>query len=186
MSRDQTRLERYWAKMSTSSRYPISLCTVSFANDANTAMSLRSAVCFGFSGFHIIGRAPERKVLKAASGSMSDFITTREFKNPAEYVDWGRRSNKVLLSLELTDYATNIEDFVVEPNKEYSLVVGNEYTGTPMEILHHSQHLYIPMPGIGYCLNSAMAASVAAHEFSKKFRHLTQKGSHEIPAHRMA
>jgi tRNA G18 (ribose-2'-O)-methylase SpoU len=70
----------------------------------------------------------------------------------------------------MSNKSIDIKTFNIQSNTDYVLVIGNEYTGIPEEILFHSEHLHIPMPGIGYCLNSAMAASIGCYIFSETLR----------------
>lgn len=169
--RSQTRFERYLEKKENLRNIiPISLCTISFTNDTNTGMSLRSAACFGLDEFYIIGRKPDYSVLKKTSGSLSELTRIKTFPNPASFLRFCREENKEVVSLEISDTSTDIKSFNMDRNKKYVLVVGNEYTGIPQEILFHSVHLHIPMPGIGYCLNSAIAASIGSYVLSETFR----------------
>jgi len=49
------------------------------------------------------------------------------------------------------------------------LVVGNEQAGIPTEILARSDVVYIEMPGVGYCLNTAQAANIILYEAIKQY-----------------
>ena len=49
------------------------------------------------------------------------------------------------------------------------LVVGHEESGIPIEILRNSEVVNIPMPGVGYCLNTSQAANILLYEAVKQF-----------------
>jgi tRNA(Leu) C34 or U34 (ribose-2'-O)-methylase TrmL len=49
-------------------------------------------------------------------------------------------------------------------------VVGNESTGVPIEILLNSEKIYIPMPGVGFCLNTSQAANIVLYEAVKQYK----------------
>jgi tRNA(Leu) C34 or U34 (ribose-2'-O)-methylase TrmL len=49
-------------------------------------------------------------------------------------------------------------------------VVGNETTGVPTQILVNSKIIYIEMPGVGYCLNTAQTANIMLYEAVKQYK----------------
>ena len=53
-----------------------------------------------------------------------------------------------------------------------ALVVGNEQIGIPVEILQNSEVVYIPMPGVGYCLNTSQTANIMLYEATKQYENM--------------
>jgi tRNA G18 (ribose-2'-O)-methylase SpoU len=49
------------------------------------------------------------------------------------------------------------------------IVVGNESYGISSEILLNSNMIHVPMPGVGYCLNTAQAANVILYEAARQY-----------------
>lgn len=166
--RNQTRIQRYQSKVETATFLPVSLVTVEFQQNCNLGLLIRSAVCFGVKDVHVIGYCPPYNELRSNSGSTVNFVNLKQYKTPSEFLFWRRKEapDTDLLSLEITDEAESIVGYQLE--RHSFLVLGNESTGVPTEILHQSKVLYLPMKGIGYCLNVACAASAALYELARK------------------
>ena len=47
--------------------------------------------------------------------------------------------------------------------------MGNEEVGVPPEILQSADVVYIPMPGVGYCLNTAQTANIILYEAVRQY-----------------
>ena len=74
-----------------------------------------------------------------------------------------------VFSIELCEGAVSIYDTVF-PSDEMVIVTGHETTGVPSVILHKSKPIYIPMPGVGVCLNTSQAANVALYEYNRQIK----------------
>ena len=48
-------------------------------------------------------------------------------------------------------------------------MVGNEQSGIPTEILKNSDKVYIPMPGVGFCLNTSQTANIMLYEAVRQY-----------------
>jgi len=60
--------------------------------------------------------------------------------------------------------ARSLSDYTFNFDRDICLVVGNEEIGVPIEILSIAETVYIPMPGVGYCLNTAQTANILLYE----------------------
>ena len=160
MNRDKTRRQRYDEKKKTAKTFPISIATVNFKHDGNIGYLIRSAACFGACSVHIIGSMPKRKVLNPLSGSLVDYIDINEHNSPSSFVKYASDNNIKLISAELCDGAESIETYDFDFSHPICIVVGHEELGIPVEILNNSDKIYIPMPGVGYCLNTSQTANI--------------------------
>jgi tRNA G18 (ribose-2'-O)-methylase SpoU len=52
-------------------------------------------------------------------------------------------------------------------------VVGNEESGIPPEIILNSDVIYVEMPGVGFCLNTAQAANIILYEAVRQYNQMT-------------
>lgn len=167
-TRKETRNQRYLQKLNQSKRYPVYLATVNFQCDSNLGFVVRAAACFGAAGVVVIGSVPENKELKRLSGSTSDFMELTQFKNTNDFLAWARTSGIRVVSAELTNYSKSISRhrFSKRPTV---IVVGNESTGVPEDILLNSDSvIHIDMDGAGYCLNTAQAANIMMYEYTRQ------------------
>ena len=166
--RTETRKERYNKKLNSSFKYPVEIACINFKHEPNIGYVIRAAACFGSPIVNIIGDCPSDKILKELSGSTSQFIKLQKFSNPHDFLTYCRENNIKIVSAELTDNARNIYDYEYPKDSKVCIVVGNEQTGVPSEILYCSEVVQIPMPGVGYCLNTAMSANIMLFEYTKQ------------------
>ena len=115
----------------------------------------------------LIGSLPEYKELRRYSGTVVDYVVTSLYKSPGAFLEAARTGGWRLVSAELTEAAKPIVGFPWESKHYTVIIVGNEQVGIPNEILAHSEHIYIPMPGVGYCLNTSQTANILAYEATK-------------------
>jgi tRNA G18 (ribose-2'-O)-methylase SpoU len=164
MSRKRTRRERYQAKLPEAKKYPISLCAVNFRADENLGYLIRAAACFGANRVYVIGHVPERNDLKASSGSLIDYVEIKQFSTPSAFIRHAENENIQVVAAELVQGARSLSDYTFNFDRDICLVVGNEEIGVPIEILSIAETVYIPMPGVGYCLNTAQTANILLYE----------------------
>ena len=168
-NRDKTRRERYDDKKRFANINPISLCCVNFQHDGNLGYLIRSAACFGAKFLHVIGSVPHRSTLNALSGSLYDYVEIIQHNTPSAFLSYVRNKKIKLISAEICEDAIPIDTYKFTYNNDICLVVGNESTGVPIEILLNSEKIYIPMPGVGFCLNTSQTANIILYEAVKQY-----------------
>lgn len=175
----KTRRDRYNQKIANGEvrNYPFSICAVNFQCDENIAYLIRTAACFGLQDVHVIGSLPHYEDVRRKSGTLHDFVNIHQYSNPSQFLDYARRTGMHVISVELTDNAFNIHDVnVPKLVNEYGhvcFVVGNETTGVPAEISLSTPSVFIPMPGVGACLNTSQAANIMVYEAVKQMQKVT-------------
>lgn len=167
--RQETRIERYLNKKSSAKFLPLSIVTVNFHCDGNLAYIIRTAACFGVPIIHVIGSVPPRNILKSESGSTVDFVDIRQYSSPTKFLSYARETKLNLISAELTPEAKNLYDYQFDFEKMSALVLGNESTGIPTEVILNSEVVYIPMPGLGFCLNTSQTGTAIVAEYTRQF-----------------
>jgi len=168
--RDKTRRQRYDSKKKTAKTFPISVATINFKHDGNIGYLIRSAACFGADRVHVIGSLPKRKILNPLSGSLVDYIPIEQHENPLEFLEYAKSNNIKLISAELCEKSESIETYNFDFSQPICIVVGHEEVGIPSEILNNSDKIYIPMPGVGYCLNTSQAANILLYEATTQYQ----------------
>ena len=167
--RNETRRQRYDKKLKNAKRYPISLCAINFRIDDNLGYLIRSAACFGAERLYVIGHVPERHSVISSSGSLYDYVEIEKFSKPSEFLAHMRFEGTQVVSAELVEEARPLADYNFNFDRPVCLVVGNEATGIPTEILAKSDVVYINMPGVGYCLNTSQAANIMLYEATRQY-----------------
>ena len=171
--RPETRRQRYETKLKTAKTYPISLCAINFRVDDNLGYLVRSAACFGAERLYVIGHVPQRSRIKASSGSLSDYVEIIQFSRPSEFLTQMHIEGIQIVAAELAEEARPLSSYNFNFKRPVCLVVGNEESGVPPEILARSEVIYVQMPGVGYCLNTAQTANIVLYEAVKQYEILT-------------
>ena len=169
MNREETRRHRYDKKFQNAKKYPISLCAINFRVDDNLGYLVRSAACFGAERLYVVGHVPERSRIKSSSGSLIDYVEIIQFSTPSEFLAHTTKEKAYLIAAELVEEARPLSTYSFAFNRPVCLVVGNEQSGIPPEILRNSDVVYIPMPGVGFCLNTSQAANILLYEAIKQY-----------------
>ena len=167
--RDKTRRERYDKKKKYAKTYPISIATVNFLHDGNVGFLIRAAACFGAQCVHVIGSIPHPKILNELSGTLKDYIHLEQHNHPQRFLEYARERNYQLISAEVNESATSIYDYRFNFNRPICFVLGHEESGIPIELIRNSDSVFIPMPGVGFCLNTSQAANIMLYEATKRF-----------------
>ncbi len=151
---------------------PVSVAMVNFASDGNIAFVIRAAACFGVKNVYVIGNTTlKRALLNDLSGSTFDFVNVMYFRDPVEFLNYSRKRDIKLVSMELTDEIQHwLPDYKFDfSRKENCIVVGAETSGVPVEIIKNSDVVAIPMTGISFCLNTSQTANIALYTASTQF-----------------
>ena len=167
--REETRRQRYDNKLKTAKKYPISLCAINFRVDDNLGYLIRSAACFGAERLYVVGYVPERSRIKAASGSLVDYVEIVSFATPQDFLAHAKSEGITIVAAELVEQARSLASYTFNFDSHLCLVVGNEESGVPTEIIQNSHVIYIDMPGIGYCLNTSQTANIVLYETTKQY-----------------
>jgi len=167
--RDKTRRERYEEKKQNAKTYPISIAAVNFIHDGNLGYLIRSAACFGAECVHVIGSVPPPRTLKALSGTLLDYVQIKQHSNPTQFLEHIRENDIKLISAEINDEATPLNQYSFNFREPICIVVGHEQTGIPVELIQNSDSGFISMPGVGYCLNTAQAGNIMLYEATKQY-----------------
>lgn len=167
--RNLTRRERYNEKKKGSKIFPFSLVTCNFMHDGNLAYIIRAAACFGAESVHVIGSIPARKELNPLSGSTCDYVKIVQHKSPSDFLEHARNHDCEIVSAELDKGSVALRDYRPDFEKHTMIVLGHEEIGVPVEILVNSTKVFIPMPGVGFCLNTSQTGNIMLYEMVNKY-----------------
>lgn len=170
-ARTMTRQERYKNKKGT--KLPVSVCATNFTQHENLAYLSRALACFGGEDLHVIGKIPSDSDMKRFSGGHSTLVNIIQHSTPVDFISHCKDNKISIISIELESGAKPVSDMTFVKDQNVCFVVGNEMNGVPVEIIKASDQLvYIPMPGKGFCLNTAQAGNVILYEYSRRFTHV--------------
>jgi len=167
--RTNSRRDRYNSRRDSAKSYPLAIATVNFGCDENLGYIIRAAACFGCYEIHVVGNIPERNFLSSVSGSLIDYVNLISHSTPHALLEHARSSDMLLVSAELRDHAVELDNYEFDFNRKTCIVLGNENWGVPEEIIHNSDVVMIPMPGVGACLNTAQTGNIILYEYNRQF-----------------
>ena len=168
IDRRNSRRERYNRKKKEAISLPAAVATISFDFDENVAFLMRSAACFGLNEVFVIGKVPDRSYLNSRSGSLYDYISIKSFSNPLEFIGFAEENRYKVVAAEICEGSVSIYDYNFSFDHKTILLLGNETTGVPGDIVLRNDTVHIPMPGLGYCLNTSQAGTVIMNEYYRQ------------------
>jgi len=82
-----------------------------------------------------------------------------------------RNLNIKVLSIEQAENSTMLQDFEIEPNQKYAVIMGNEVKGVQQKVVSASDYcIEIPQFGTKHSLNISVSCGVVLWDLFKKFR----------------
>ena len=141
--REVSRKQRYDKKKKHAKTYPISICAINFMCDGNLGYLIRSAACFGAECIHVIGSVPDRKVINSLSGSLYDYVKIRKYDTPQSFLAYAKDHEFKIISAEIDRSSKPITYYDFNFERNIILVVGNEQSGIPVEILRIKNPKYL-------------------------------------------
>lgn len=162
-----TRRELLNQEKTNAKQFNFAVAAINFQFDGNLGFLIRSAACFGAKEVLVLGALPSNRRLRQLSASTNEFISIKQFSRPSELLKYSREHGYTNVSLELSKDSESIYEYKY-PNTPVCLITGNETYGIPNEILHNSQKVYIPMPGVGRCLNTSQALNIGIYEWQRQ------------------
>ena len=100
---------------------------------------------------------------------MIDYVNIVQFSTPQAFLEHCKKEKIKVVAAELVEGARSLSSYDFDFDGHTCLVVGNESTGVPTEITISSDVVYVEMPGVGYCLNTAQTANILLYEAVKQY-----------------
>ena len=108
---------------------------------------------------------PHRDINKTAIGSTSS-VSWKYYKNTNEALKDYALEGYMLCVVEQVHHAINLDNFIVEPNKKYALILGNELNGVHHDVISKSDvSIEIPQIGTKHSFNVASSSAIAMWHF---------------------
>ena len=137
----------------------------------NVGSTFRTADSFRIEKIYltgITGTPPHREIQKTALGA-TESVSWEYAEKTQDVIQKLKSDGYVIVLIEQTTESTLLNDFLVEKNKKYCLVFGNEVNGVSDEAIALGDvALEIPQGGTKHSLNISVCVGIVAWEFFQK------------------
>jgi tRNA G18 (ribose-2'-O)-methylase SpoU len=118
----------------------------------------------------ITATPPNKEIHKTALGA-TDTVAWQYKENVVELISDLKNENCEVLAIEQVENATFLNDFVVEKDKKYALVFGNEVYGVSQEAVQNCHGtIEIPQLGTKHSLNISVSAGIVVWDLFQKMK----------------
>jgi 23S rRNA (guanosine2251-2'-O)-methyltransferase len=153
-------------------KIPVCLALDSVRSMNNVGSVFRSADCFSIEKIILGGYTPQpphKDIHKTALGA-TDTVAWEHQPNLLDYLIHKKAEGFVIIAIEQTHNSTSLEQYTINKNAKYILVLGNEVFGVEQAIIDQCNAvLEIPQSGSKHSLNISVSAGVVAWQFYKAF-----------------
>ncbi len=154
-----------------SPKYPVSIVLDNIRSHHNVGSFFRTADAFRFEKIllcGITGKPPHRDIRKTALGA-TETVNWEYCKDSIETVGQLKSEGYFLISIEITEDSTPMQNFELPNDKKIALVFGNEVNGVEQAIIDMCDMvLEIPQEGTKHSLNVSISGGICMWEVFKK------------------
>jgi 23S rRNA (guanosine2251-2'-O)-methyltransferase len=158
----------------TIEKYPIVIILDNVRSALNVGSAFRTSDAFALSHLYLCGitaTPPHREILKTAIGATASVDLTH-FNEVKDAVLHCKEQGYTILGAEQTDSSVLLQDFKVEKNAKYAIVMGNEVKGISDEILELLDYcLEIPQFGTKHSFNVSVATGIITWDVFNKMNY---------------
>ncbi|MGO4906047.1 RNA methyltransferase [Flavobacterium sp. W20_MBD1_R3] len=137
----------------------------------NIGSVFRTADAFLIEKIYLCGitaTPPNKEIHKTALGATKT-VAWEHNKNVLEVIENLKKENVTVLAIEQVQSAVFLQDFIVEKDKKYALVFGNEVFGVAQEAVALCDGcIEIPQLGTKHSLNISVSAGIVVWDLFKK------------------
>jgi len=119
----------------------------------------------------ITAQPPHKDIHKTALGA-TETVAWEYVEDTLALVQKLKAEKIKVLSIEQAENSTMLQDFSIEPNEKYAIVMGNEVKGVQQEVVSASDYcIEIPQFGTKHSLNISVSCGVVLWDLFKKFQY---------------
>ena len=129
----------------------------------NVGSVFRTSDAFLVKGICLCGitaRPPHPEIHKTALGA-EDSVEWKYFERTQDAVEWLRSLGYTILAIEQCEGSTMLQDFQLDKEKKYAVILGNEVKGVQQEVVDMCDGcIEIPQFGTKHSLNVSVTAGI--------------------------
>ncbi len=155
----------------TSEKLPLVVVLDDVRSMYNIGSVFRTADSFRVEAVYLCGicqTPPSTEIHKTALGA-EESVSWKYFQTALEAVSELKKEGYEVLSVEQVEHSTKLQHFVVNPEKKYAIVMGNEVKGVKQEVVDASDGcLEIPQLGTKHSMNVSVTAGIVMYKFAEQ------------------
>lgn len=140
----------------------------------NIGSVFRSSDAFLIEKIYLCGitaQPPHKEIHKTALGS-TESVEWEYVEDTLDLIKKLQKEEVLVASIEQAENSTMLQDFKIQPNKKYAIVMGNEVKGVQQEVVTASDYcIEIPQFGTKHSLNISVSCGVVLWDLFKKFKY---------------
>ncbi len=119
----------------------------------------------------ITAKPPHKEIHKTALGA-TESVEWEYVENTLELVKKLQMDKVLVASIEQAENSMLLQDFTIQPNQKYAIVMGNEVKGVQQEVVSASDYcIEIPQFGTKHSLNISVSCGVVLWDLFKKINY---------------
>ncbi len=139
----------------------------------NIGSVFRTSDAFLLEGVYLCGitaKPPHREIQKTALGA-TESVNWKYFKTTADAIISLRNKDYTILAIEQVENSCSLEDFQLERNNKYAIILGHEVKGVSQEIVNLSDKcLEITQLGTKHSINISVCAGIVIWDLFNKYK----------------
>lgn len=155
-----------------SEKIPVAIVLDNVRSMYNVGSVFRTADAFRLNQICLCGitsTPPHPEIHKTALGA-EDTVEWTYYQDTADAVIELRNQGYLIIAIEQVKNSITLEDFNIDMNNRYALVLGNEVKGVQQQVVDLCDDcIEIPQYGTKHSLNVSVTAGIVMHHFALKF-----------------
>ncbi len=145
------------------SKFPLVVVLDHVRSLYNVGSVFRTSDAFRLAGVCLCGitaTPPHVEIHKTALGA-EESVDWKYFNHTEEAIQWLKEQDYTILAIEQCEGSTMLQDFCIEKNRKYAIVLGNEVKGVQQSVVDMCDGcLEIPQYGTKHSLNVSVTAGM--------------------------
>ena len=155
----------------TSEKLPLVVVLDDVRSMYNIGSVFRTADSFRVEAVYLCGicQTPTSTEIHKTALGAEESVSWKYFQTALEAVSELKKEGYEVLSVEQVEHSTKLQHFVVNPEKKYAIVMGNEVKGVKQEVVDASDGcLEIPQLGTKHSMNVSVTAGIVMYKFAEQ------------------
>jgi 23S rRNA (guanosine2251-2'-O)-methyltransferase len=118
----------------------------------------------------ITAQPPHKDIYKTALGA-TESVDWEYYEKTTDAIQHLKTSGYMIVSVEQTEKAIELQNFETKKNQKYAVIFGNEIKGVQQEVINQSDYcIEIPQFGAKHSFNISVSAGIILWELFKKIK----------------